>query len=178
MAADRPEHDLGRRREPRGLALQRRGVEEAERDAEPVRDGAHRRLVRLQVEGGDAGDCLGREPAGGQRALGQLDQLVGRAAPLAAETRRQDRGMQRDIGRVVARHRTPVGDAHCEAARVREGGAAGGEPVGRCGLGHQAHRLTGEQRGGDRLHPRALTEAPARQAARRGRTPGPCRQPW
>ena len=146
----------------RGLALQGRGVEEAERHAEPVRDGAHRRLVRLQVEGGDAGHRLGRKPAGHENVrLAKMDKLLRRAAPLAAEAEGQDCGMQRDIGHVVARNHAPVRDAEGEAAPIPERRAASGEPVGRRRLGHEAHRLAGEQRGGDRLHPRAFAEAPA-----------------
>ena len=118
--ADRAKHDLGRCREPRGLALQGRGVKEAERHAQPVRHSAHRRLVGLQVEGGDAGHGLGREPARDEHAFGQKDKLLRPAAPLAAEAEGQHGGMQRDIGHVVARHDAPLGNLHRESAPVPE----------------------------------------------------------
>ena len=161
VAADRAEHDLRRRREPRGLPFQGRGIEEAERHAQPRRDGAHRRLVSLQVERSDAGHCLRRKPACHKYALRQEDELIRRAAPLAAEAEGQDGGMQRDIGHIVARHHAPVCDAEGEAAPVPERRAACRQPVGRGGLGHEAHRLAREQRGGDFLHQGTLAEAPA-----------------
>ena len=161
VAADRAEHRLRRRREPGGLAFQRRGVEEAERHAKPRRDGVHRRLVGLQVERDDAGHCLRREPSRHEHALGEPDELLRVAAPLAADAEGQDGGMQGDIGHVVARHHTPLGDVHREAAPVPERRAAGGEPIGRRSLGHEAHRLACQQRGGHGLHQRAFAEAPA-----------------
>ena len=69
--------------------------------------------------------------------------------------------MQRDIGHIVARHHAPVCDAEGEAAPVPERRAACRQPVGRGGLGHEAHRLAREQRGGDFLHQGTLAEAPA-----------------
>ena len=93
VAADRAKHHLRRRREPWGFAFQGRGVEEAERHAQPVRDGAHRGLVRLQVERGDAGHRLRREPTSHKYSFCQKDELLRRAAPLAAEAKGQYGGM-------------------------------------------------------------------------------------
>ena len=157
----------------RGVSRSRgRGVEEAKRHAEPVRDGAHRRLVRLQVEGGDTGHRLGRKSAGHENSFGQEDKLLRCATPLAAEAEGEHGGMQGDIGHVVARNHAPVGDVEGEAAPIPERRATSGEPVGRRRLGHEAHGLAGEQRGGDRLHPRAFAEAPARRRSVEGEAQG------
>ena len=112
--------------------------------------------------GRDASYRLGRKPAGYENAFGQEDKLLRRAAALAAEAEGEHGGMQRDIGHVVARNHAPVGDVEGEAAPVSERRAASGEPVGRRRLVDEAHRLAGEQRGGDCLHPRVFREAPAR----------------
>ena len=94
VTADLAEDDIGRVGEPRRLGLQFGGGEEAGRHAQGVGKRVHRRLVRLQVERDDAGDGGFRQAVFGEGIPCQIDQLVGRAAALAADAQRQDGRVQ------------------------------------------------------------------------------------
>ena len=100
MAAGLAKDEIGGGGEPRCLGFQPRGVEEAGRYAEMAGEGMDRRLGRLEVDGGDAGQRQRREPRLRQRFLGQGDQLLGRRQPLAADAQNDRRRMkQQAVGR-------------------------------------------------------------------------------
>ncbi len=117
------------------------------------------RFVRFELDGNDRRDRSRRETGVGKAGARQFGDLLLRAEALAADAERQDRGVDdeaigfRRIGAVghddfAGRSRVPLDRSHMQ-------------PIGAAALFDERHPLPGEERGGDRLYPLGVGDAPA-----------------
>jgi len=126
MAAHLAEYRFRGIGQPGRLGLQFRRREEAGRYAEAIGRRQHRRLVGLDVEGGQAGHGLARQAGFGEAPLHQIRQFLRRGTPLAADPDGEHGRMHHQIVPRIG-HR-PIGDAQPEAAFIRERSAGFGKP--------------------------------------------------
>ena len=136
MAADLVEHGFRGGGEARGLLLQPVGGEEAGGDIQLRGQGVDGGLVGFQIERDDAGDGLGGGAGLGQGRVHQINQLLRRTAPGAADAKGEVLGGVMQGGAV-----RPVLDSIEADAAAADGagrGAAGDE--GREPIAHRRAR--------------------------------------
>ena len=159
VAAGFPEHDVRGIEEARGLRLERGGVEKPGRDAQLGGKRMDRRLVRLEVDGGEARHRLWGKAMGRQGFMHQAGQRAGVHAAFRAHPDAQHRGVE---------HQLPpgtgcrvVGHAQGEVPALGEARAGLHQPAGVAGLDFERHRRAGNQRRRQGLDHLRIADAPA-----------------
>ena len=142
--ADLAPDDLGRVGKPRRLGRQLLGREEADGNGKGAAERQHRRLVGFEIEREHAGNRHRAQVAGGKRAGGKRDQLVGANAALAADTERQGARHIDELAVAARRGLFVNPDGEPGIRRDRQGGEPGG-------AADQANRRAIEQGGGKAL---------------------------